>query len=355
MNAVVLPGTRFSGPGSFSWFAAHEFRLIWRDFASLVTAGRPARIVLAGGIILAFIAGMHWFSAYLLAPALERGIVADKSTLVLISGALAMMFSLMFSQAIESVTRAYYARSDLDLLLSSPAAVHRLFLVRTGALALQTVALSLAIASPLINVLAFQDHAGWLLAYLVLLALSALATSLAVLLTLFLFRIAGAAKTRLIAQILAAFVGAGFVVSLQGAAIIFGQGITRMSLFQSRSFVAGAPDLESWVWFAARASTGQATPAIFLLATGVAVLVGVIYWSTRRFAQDALAAAGSVDRKAVTKPFSGFARKNSPRSNLRRKEWNLLKRDPWLISQTLQQLLYLATPGTVVMDELWPG
>ena len=37
---------------SLRWYAAHEARLIWRDFASLVTAGKPRRIALVGTIIL---------------------------------------------------------------------------------------------------------------------------------------------------------------------------------------------------------------------------------------------------------------------------------------------------------------
>src|SRR5260370_33509260 len=36
---------------------------------------------------------------------------------------------------------------------------------------------------------------------------------------------------------------------------------------------------------------------------------------------------------------------------LRRKEWTLLRRDPWLVSQTLMQLLYLLPPAFL----LWRG
>jgi ABC-2 type transport system permease protein len=40
------------------------------------------------------------------------------------------LLSLMLSQAMESVTRAFYTRSDLDLLLSSPAQAPKIFAVR---------------------------------------------------------------------------------------------------------------------------------------------------------------------------------------------------------------------------------
>src|SRR5262249_37412371 len=41
-------------------------------------------------------------------------------------------------------------------------------------------------------------------------------------------------------------------------------------------------------------------------------------------------------------------RKMSPRRALRRKEWLLLRRDPWLVSQTLMQMLYLIPPALLL-------
>jgi len=43
-----------------------------------------------------------------------------------------------------------------------------------------------------------------------------------------------------------------------------------------------------------------------------------------------------------------FFRKASPAAALRRKEWMLLARDPWLMSQTLMQILYLIPPGLLL-------
>ena len=87
------------------------------------------------------------------APWVAGGIVPDKPTLVLITGSGFLFWTVMLSQALESVTRAYYARSDLDLILSSPASSRQLFAVRTGAIALATMVLACLLASPLINVL----------------------------------------------------------------------------------------------------------------------------------------------------------------------------------------------------------
>jgi ABC-2 type transport system permease protein len=52
----------------------------------------------------------------------------------------------------ERVTRAFYGRADLDLILSSPLAAWRLFAVRIGAIAVTIAAMSLALAGPFINI-----------------------------------------------------------------------------------------------------------------------------------------------------------------------------------------------------------
>ncbi|NKB52485.1 MAG: permease [Rhizobiaceae bacterium] len=344
-----MSGSAFSAKSnSFGWYAVHEMRLIWRDFASLITGGKPRRVVIVGAIITAFIIGLHMFVANIMRAPLASGIVADKATLLLISGFAVMLFSLMFSQAIESVTRAYYARSDLDLLLSSPATSRRLFQVRTSMLAVHTTVFAILIASPLINVLGFMDHPRWFSAYLVIVCLGGFATCFAVLLTLLLFRTVGAAKTRLIAQIISAIVGAGFIISLQVMAIMFGEGISRLALFTSADTVARAPDLDSWFWLPAQAIMGQGWPLMTLVAASGLSLILVIAYSARRFAVDAQATSGLVEGRNKTEAFSGFQRRSNMSSVLRRKEWDLLKRDPWLLSQSLQQLLYLFTPGMLL-------
>ena len=60
----------------------------------------------------------------------------------------------------------------------------------------------------------------WLGAYGVIVAMGAAAAALAVALTVALFRVIGPKRTRLVAQILAAVIGAAFVIGLQVAAIL---------------------------------------------------------------------------------------------------------------------------------------
>jgi ABC-2 type transport system permease protein len=45
----------------------------------------------------------------------------------------------------------------------------------------------------------------------------------------------------------------------------------------------------------------------------------------------------------------------SPAAMLRRKEWTLLRRDPWLMSQTLMQLLYLVPPAFLLWRSFGSG
>jgi len=71
--------------------------------------------------------------------------------------------------------------------------------------------------------------------------------------------------------------------------------------------------------------------------------VAAIRLCAPRFAALALATAGITQRASAKQRRSAF-RPGSPAQALRNKEWALLWRDPWLISQSLMQLLYLLPP-----------
>src|SRR5438477_8860973 len=78
------------------------------------------------------------------------------------------------------------------------------------------------------------------------------------------------------------------------------------------------------------------------------ILAGAIRFCAPRFGTLALATAavaeGPARRSSESwRRRSGF-RPTSPAQALRSKEWVLLRRDPWLISQSLMQLLYLLPP-----------
>ncbi|MDF2800087.1 MAG: permease [Devosia sp.] len=206
-----------AAPTSLVWFARHELKLAWRDWLAMMTGGQLARrlVLILFGLVAAGV--FHLLAYGLVRPWVTAGITPDKPTLVLLTGTGILFWSVTLSQALESVTRVYYARSDLDLILSSPASSRRLFAVRTGAVAITTMALSALLVSPLINMLALLDGPHWLAAYGLLAAAGAMSTAIAVAITIALFRLVGAKRTRVIAQIVAAIIGAGFIIGIPPA------------------------------------------------------------------------------------------------------------------------------------------
>ncbi|WP_286719309.1 permease [Devosia sp. 63-57] len=335
-------------PASLLWFARHELRLNWRDTIAMLSGGHRVRLLgfaLGGIAVYAVIALIAWFAVR---PWLDAGAVVDKSTLMLVSGMGFLFWIVTLSQALEAVTRVYYSRSDLDLILSSPASSRRLFAVRAGGVAVSTALLGMALISPLVIVLVVQDGPQWFAAFLVLAALACLSTTLAMLVTLLLFHAVGPKKTRLIAQILAAIIGAGFAIGIQGVAILSHEGFSRLALFQSAEWIDAAPSLDSLLWLPARAVMGDIGAAGTALVAGLALLAITTLLTAPSYGRLATAAAGlSHVRSQRRRRGAGFA-PISQRQALRRKEWRLLQRDPWLLSQTLMQLLYLLPPALLL-------
>jgi ABC-2 type transport system permease protein len=324
-----------SARGTLSWFAAHETRLAWRDWRWLMTRGRKERTGAAIAGFLAFVVFMHGF-AYLLLSRSGGG--EDKRPLVIVAGALALAFSAMLSQAMEQVTRAFYARGDLELILTSPAASSRLFAVRIVAIAATILSMSLVFAAPFIDAQAFIDGPRWLCAYPVAVALAMLAVAVAIVIVGALFRLLGARRTRSVSQIVAAVIGAAFAIGLQFAAIVtFGTMVVPRFAVLER--LALEPD--SALLWPARAAFGEPLALAALVGLGFAALGAVIAFYAPRFGRLALAAGGVAHSVKQTRTRSMRFGAVSPAQALRRKEWALLLRDPWLMSQTLMQLLYL--------------
>jgi ABC-2 type transport system permease protein len=335
--------------GTAVWFAQHEWRLAWRDWLSMITAGRRERLRVVAIGIVAFVLFMHVVAYWMVGRYADAAI--DKQALLAITMTVLLSWTLMVSQAMESITRAFYARSDLDLILASPVDSDTLFGVRIVTIALATTMMALPLAAPFIDVLIVRGGWRWLGAYGLIVAMGAAATALAVGLTVVLFRLLGAKRTRFVAQVVAAVIGAAFVIGLQVTAILSYGTISRTALLQSGTVLALAPDVSSLVWWPARAALGEGIPLGAVLTVSLALLAAAIALVAPRFGQYAIAAAGIGQGNAVRAPRNAFRGRTTPRGALRRKEWILLRRDPWLMSQTLMQMLYLAPPALM----LWRG
>ncbi len=333
-------------PGSTVWFARHKSRLAWRDWVAMMTAGKRARRRAVALGIIGFVACMHGVAWYVVGS--FAGAAPDQHMFIVITATLLLSWLLMVSQAMESLTRAFYARSDLDLILASPVAAYKIFTVRITTVALAVATMALPLAAPFIDMLAVRGGVRWLGGYGVILAMGAAATAIAVALTVALFRVVGARRTRLVAQILAAVIGAAFVIGLQVAAILSYGTISRTSVLQSDALLRLAPDAASLAWWPARAVLGDGVALAVVLAVSIILLAVAIAAVAPRFGEYAVTAAGAVVPPAGRAGRQKNFRRVSPQQALRRKEWLLLFRDPWLASQTLMQMLYLVPPALLL-------
>jgi ABC-2 type transport system permease protein len=268
----------------------------------------------------------------------------DKTSLIVMTSTVFLAWALMLSQAIESVTRVFYARADLDLIMSSPAKLPNVFSVRIAAIALTVTAMALLLSTPFVDVLVLGGGARWFSAFGVVTAVGLSAAAFAIAITIVLFRLIGPARTRLIAQILAAAIGAGFVIALQIAAILSYGTLSRFAVLTSDAAAAYAPGADSLLWWPAQALLGDTEALLLLLSMSLVLLGAVMAIFSPRFADTAISAsahAASSRRGNGARTFRGGSRQQA----LRRKEFLLLGRDPWLVSQTLMQLLYLVPPA----------
>jgi ABC-2 type transport system permease protein len=335
-----------SSAAALTWFARHELRLAWREWLAMMTAGRRGRKRRAIVGLIVFAAIMHLPAYAVIGRFADLRAPLDKSSLIVITSTIFLAWALMLSQAIESVTRVFYARADLDLIMSSPVTLANVFSIRIAAIALSVIAMALLLSTPFVDVLVIGGGIRWFAAYGVVIAIGLSAAAVAIAVTIMLFQLIGPSRTRLVAQILAAIIGAGFVIALQIAAIVSYGTLSRFAVLTSDAAAAFAPDIESIVWWPARAALGDGEVLLLLLAGGLVLLGAVMAVFSPRFADTVV----SVSANAA--PAQGSHRKafrtGSRQQALRWKEFVLLRRDPWLVSQTLMQLLYLVPPALML-------
>ena len=188
----------------------------------------------------------------------------------------------------------------------------------------------------------------WFSAFGVVIAIGLSAAAVAIAITVLLFRLIGPSRTRLVAQILAAIIGAGFVIALQIAAILSYGTLSRFAVLTSDAAAAFAPDPDSLVWWPARAALGDGEALLLLLAASLVLLGGVMAIFSPRFADTVVSASADCNAR----PVAGRAQRRSAAARGNRrcgwKEFMLLRRDPWLVSQSLMQLLYLVPPALML-------
>jgi ABC-2 type transport system permease protein len=336
-----------SSAAALTWFARHELRLAWREWLAMMTGGRRGRKRRAVIGLIAFAAIMHLPAYAVIGRFADLQPPLDKSALIVITATIVLAWALMLSQAIESVTRVFYARADLDLIMSSPVRLANVFSVRIAAIAPSVIAMALLLSTPFVDVLVIGGGIRWLAAYGVVIAIGLSAAAVAIAVTIVLFRLIGPSRTRLVAQILAAIIGAGFVIALQIAAIVSYGTLSRFAILTSDAAAAFAPDIESVVWWPARAALGDGEALLLVLAGGLVLLGAVMATFSTSFADTVVRVSAHAAPTHQGSRATGF-RASSRQQALRWKEFVLLRRDPWLVSQTLMQLLYLVPPALML-------
>ena len=335
-----------SSAAALTWFARHEIRLAWREWLAMIAGrrGKRKRAIIA---LTAFVVIMHLPAYAVIGRFADLQAPLGKQELIVITATIFLAWALMLSQAIESVTRVFYARADLDLIMSSPANLANVFSVRIAAIGLSVIGMALLFSTPFIDVLVIGGGIRWLSAFGVVVAIGLSAAAVAIAITIALFRLIGPSRTRLVAQIVAAIIGAGFVIALQVAAILSYGTLSRFTVLTSDAASAYAPALDSPLWWPARAAIGDGMVLSGLMAGGLVLLGVVMAVFSPRFADTVVsvaATARSVRRGPRAIAFRGGTRQQA----LRAKEFLLLRRDPWLLSQSLMQLLYLVPPALML-------
>lgn len=328
-------------PGSTIWLLGHELRLAWRGFFG--GKQRVRRI-----IALAIVGGLFLLLAFPMAWAL-RGMQAPVNTLTILMADVAavMVFSLMLSQTLAGATDALYTRGDLDLLFSSPLDPRKTLTVRFAAMATTAFGAFALLALPFLVPLAIFGHWRWLALLPVLAALALIASAAGLALAVGLFRLIGPKRTRAVAQVMAAVIGAAFFLVSQARTLL---GARTGTIVMQVMAEAGDPSLRlsPLAGWPLRAALGEPIPLVSLLAVGVVLFLLVTAWLSRRFAADAAAAQGADTgqrRTAVT--IGAFASGAFAATFM--KEVRILRRDIALIAQVLLRTLYLLPAAFLVL------
>jgi ABC-2 type transport system permease protein len=257
---------------------------------------------------------------------------------------------LMISRGLVTAVQALYARGDMDLLLSSPIAPRSIITVRASIIA-AAVTLEFGILIwPFADVFVLFGMLEWLKAYILLPALGLLAASISLLLALMLFNLFGARRTRVIAQVMSAFFAVGFTLLAQ-LPNIMARSASRTPASGLRAVTTYAPAADSAFWTPALAMMSGFLPTLAIAAACGAIFLLTTRQLAESYIRASIASAGISTGKRARSPGTALRFHSNARWILVRKELRLIVRDPWLLTQLLQQCVFLVPMGIV----LWRG
>jgi ABC-2 type transport system permease protein len=302
---------------SLPWLVWHDVRVKARGRQGRF--GRLLALLLLAVLPVVAGVGLAWRTAA--APMLPTAALGQ------VGAALFIMMMVMISSAYAHVLRLGRNRGELELLLSAPLPAVRVQAARTAGVQAVVALPFLLLTTPYFLASAVLGHWRWLAAPLVLIAIALVATALALMIASLLERLLGPRLATTVAQ----------VVGVVLAGLVFAAG--QAPSFAPRWFEARMKALETpppapFDW-PARALFGDPAPLIGMIALALVAMAIATEFAAARL-EAAPPAPAVQERRAPAARFGG-----SPFAVLYGKELTLLWRDPELITQIGQQMVFM--------------
>jgi ABC-2 type transport system permease protein len=299
-------------------------------------------------LLCTLIFAAFWLALSGIRSAIPAGMLSDMTLWIAIVVWL-IGFFYAFIEAMRQSVIVLFDRGDLDLLVASPVPSKVIFASRLLSVALKIFLSfgSILIPITLFAVPAFPQLFG---IYPALVGLSLSTSSLAMLLTLWLVRLLGAKRARTLTQVFTALLTAILFLGFQLPNLLRGNEAKSAPIWSQLQtwLTEDSPfTVDSWVWFPAR--------AIFLDPISVVLTLGVscgLAWFAvetlhHSFISGSQQSVTDKKRLSSTRKTAQFADRLS--HILLFKEWRIIRRNPYLISATFMQILFLIPALIIVL------
>jgi ABC-2 type transport system permease protein len=323
---------------SLAFLLRHELRIWSRRLIEMRGRGRlyGALFIVAGTLLHLLALGIVTVVGRLpadLSPAL---------VLPLLSMTVFMLLTLIVAQALSGATRTFFDVGAGDFVLTAPVPPQRLFAIRALALAIMTTAPFAVFVLPIANVGALVDGPRWLTLYPMLVSMGLLGAAVGMALAMLLVRTIGPRFSRSAGQIGAVLIGTGLGFGVQWFNHL---GVSeKLSLVEGvmRSSLSPGGGWSALLWIPGRALAGEARPLLAVSLLSLGAFAGIVTLMAGRYLRSRQDAAGMAEQPRRSRlPGTKLRFGSSPLVALRRKEWRLLTRDPWILMPVLQRAIAL--------------
>lgn len=344
---------------SLLWLLGYELRLWWREVRSkpgMMAWSIGLGVLFAGAFLLLWLAlasvrevmsPARWQDPEVQSYLAAQGLPELAFWTAVIGWLVGLFYA--FIQAMQQSAYALFDRGDLDLLVSSPISSKVIFASRLLSVALRIFLNYCPIVVPMSLFAVAIGFPQLLGLYPALIGLSLSTASLAMLLTLWLVRWLGARRARTFAQVLTALLSALLFLSTQLPNLLRGVNVDRGGLAALRSgFEAGGIlAAESQLWFPVRAIFLD-LPSVLLTLLTSGILMWIAVETLHRSFVGGTQQSVTTVKRSVRLPskirFSGGFNRV-----MLLKEWRIIWRNPYLMSATFLQVLFLIPALVIVL------